>query len=484
MGIVINQSIKNSITTYIGFVFGAINTLFLYVNFLDETHYGLVIFLLSTANILSPLLSFGAQHALLKYHSSYNEKTARDKLTSSLLLLPLLAIGLVFAIFAIFRPEIQAWLSHKNPLIASYFWLLFITAIFMAYFEVFYALARVQYQSVVGNALKEILLRVSVMVLLFLVYLELLTVNQFIYALVIAYFIRTVFMAIYALRISDFSFSFQLPKNYIAILKYTAFIVLTFSVTAIFFDIDKFMIPMYKALKNNAFYSVAIFIAMVIEVPSRAMRQILWPLTAKVLNDNDSKQLTFLYKESAINMLIVGGLLYLLILLNIQDFYHLLPSKYSGGFYIVFMISFSKLYEVSLGNNDAILYNSNAYKVLVFFGVFLVLGMILLNNYFIPKYGIEGAALATLITMFSYSTLKWVFVKVKFGIQPYSWRSFYVFVIIKSLLTIFLLLPLHFPIIINIILRSLVVVLLYISAIFFLKASPTLNGILLKVLRK
>jgi len=484
MGIVINQSIKNSVTTYIGFVFGAINTLFLYVNFLDDTHYGLVIFLLSTANILSPLLSFGAQHALLKYHSSFTNKVSKDKLISSLLLLPLVAIGIVFAVFTVFRPEIQAWLSHKNPLIASYFWLLFSAAIFMAYFEVFYALARVQYQSVVGNALKEILLRVSVMVLLFLVYLELLTVNQFIYALVIAYFIRTVFMAIYALRISDFSFSFQVPKNYLAILKYTAFIVLTFSVTAIFFDIDKFMIPMYKALKNNAFYSVAVFIAMVIEVPSRAMRQILWPLTAKALNDNDSKQLAFLYKESAINMLIIGGLLYLLILLNIQDFYHLLPSKYSGGFYIVFMISFSKLYEVSLGNNDAILYNSNAYKVLVFFGVFLVLGMILLNNYFIPKYGIEGAALATLITMFSYSTLKWVFVKIKFGMQPYSWNSFYVFVIIKSLLTIFLLIPLHFPVIVNIILRSLVVVLLYISAIFFLKASPTLNAILLKVLRK
>jgi O-antigen/teichoic acid export membrane protein len=484
MGIVIKQSFKNIITTYIGFAFGAINTLFLYVYFLEGTYYGLIVFLLSTANILSPLLSFGAQHALLKFYSFYEDKTARNKLITTLLLLPIISIILVSGLLYFFKAPIVSWLTLKNTLIENYIWSLLLIAVFMAYFEVFYALARVQYQTVIGNAIKEIFLRVVVMVLLFLVYFKVLTAAGFIYALTGAYFLRALLMFVYTMRISDFKINVALPPHFAKIIKYALFIVLTFSVTALFFDIDKFMIPIYKALKSNAFYSVAIFIAMVIEVPARAMRQILWPMTAKALNDNNIQELTYLYKESAINLLLVGGLLYLLILLNIQDLYLMLPPKYSGGLWVVFMISFSKLYEVSLGNNDAILYNSNAYTSLVVFGVFLVISMIMLNNYFIPKYGIEGAALATLITMFLYSTIKLIFVKIKFGIQPFTWHTFYVFVVIKTLLLAFLFIPIPFNPIINIVLRSVLVAVLYIAVVFFIKASPTFNALLVKTVLK
>ena len=59
MGIVIKQSIQNTITTFIGFAIGAINTLFLYTNFLTDAYYGLVGFLLSTANVMMPFFMFG-----------------------------------------------------------------------------------------------------------------------------------------------------------------------------------------------------------------------------------------------------------------------------------------------------------------------------------------------------------------------------------------------------------------------------------------
>ncbi len=484
MGIVINQTLKNIATTYAGFVFGAVNTLYLYVHFMEPTYYGLIIFLLSTANLLSPLFSFGAQHALLKYHSSFKEKVQKDKLISTMLWIPLVVLVLFFAIYYLNKTTIIAWLIQKNTLLATSVLQLLLVAVFMAYFEVFYALARVAYQSVFGNFLKEVFVRVVVTGALIALHFHFLNESQFITVLVVAYFVRVLIMAFYALRVTAFKFTWQLPYNSKAILNYMFFIVLAFSVAAIFFDIDKFMIPMYQSLKSNAYYSVAIFIAMVIAVPSRAMRQIIWPLTAKALNENDKKHLLYLYRESAINLLIISGLIYLLILLNIQDLYSLLPAKYSGGLYIVFMIGLSKLYEVSLGNNDAILYNSNAYKSLVFFGVLLVVLMVFLNNYFIPKYGIEGAALATLITMFIYNTLKLLFVKYKFGIQPYTWQTFYVFLVIKTLLFVFLFLPMHLNPIANIIVRSLVVVLLYVGILYLLKVTPTINKALVDFLKK
>ena len=44
MGIIINQSFKNMVTTYFGFGIGAINTLFLFTYFLEKEYYGLVSF--------------------------------------------------------------------------------------------------------------------------------------------------------------------------------------------------------------------------------------------------------------------------------------------------------------------------------------------------------------------------------------------------------------------------------------------------------
>ena len=71
MGIVINQSIKNTIITYLGFAIGAVNVLFLFTNFLSDDYFGLITFILSTANILMPLMAFGVHNTIVKFYSSY-----------------------------------------------------------------------------------------------------------------------------------------------------------------------------------------------------------------------------------------------------------------------------------------------------------------------------------------------------------------------------------------------------------------------------
>ena len=44
------------VITYLGFGLGAVNTLFLYTNFISDTYYGLVAFILSTANVMMPFV--------------------------------------------------------------------------------------------------------------------------------------------------------------------------------------------------------------------------------------------------------------------------------------------------------------------------------------------------------------------------------------------------------------------------------------------
>ena len=56
------------------------------------------------------------------------------------------------------------------------------------------------------------------------------------------------------------------------------FIILSGSVANMLLDIDKTMINQYIKIENIAYYSVAVFMAIVISVPSRAMHQITYCL--------------------------------------------------------------------------------------------------------------------------------------------------------------------------------------------------------------
>ena len=59
MGIVLNQSLKNTIITYIGFGIGGINTIYFYPVFLGATYYALANYILSSANVIMPLFAIG-----------------------------------------------------------------------------------------------------------------------------------------------------------------------------------------------------------------------------------------------------------------------------------------------------------------------------------------------------------------------------------------------------------------------------------------
>ena len=83
------------------------------------------------------------------------------------------------------------------------------------------------------------------------------------------------------------------------------------------------------------------------------------------------------------------------------------------------IISVVKLSDALVGFSNAVLLNSPYYRTVLFLGVFLVIGTILMNMWLIPLYGIKGAGLATLLAFTSYNLLKSGFVYRKYGLQPF-----------------------------------------------------------------
>ncbi|WP_299362423.1 oligosaccharide flippase family protein [Winogradskyella sp.] len=484
MGIVLKQSFKNTISTYIGFGIGAINTLFLYTNFLTDDYYGLVAFVLSAANIMMPFMAFGAHNAIVKFYSSFKTNSGINSFLTLMLFLPLVFIIPTMLIGYMSYEWISTLLSKKNAIAEDYVWHIFVLAVAMAYFEIFYSWSKVQMQTVFGNLMKEIFHRICIMILLFLVYFEWLTVDQFILALVGVYVLKMLIMKLYAYSVRLPRFEFRKIEGLPSILKYAGLMIIAGSVAMLILDIDKFMIGvMLEHIEQVAYYSVAIFIATVIAVPQRAMHQIMLPLTAKYLNDNNIPALKDLYSRSSISLLVISGFIFLLIVLNINQLYRILPDEFTGGLFVVLIVSLAKLFDNSLGNNNAILFNSDYYRMVLLFGVILAVIAIVLNFVFIPIYGIDGSAFATFLAVVIYNTIKLVFVKYKLNMQPFSWASLKLVILLFLLTAAMYFWDFPFHPIINIVLKSILVGFTYFTLTYKFNISEDVSQQIKKYLK-
>ena len=486
MGIVIKQSIKNTIITFIGFGIGAVNVLYMYPVFLGKEYLGLTNYILSAANILYPILSFGIQNTLIKFFNE-NNKTEEDlsRYFTYMLLLPLFVIIPFFCLFFYFYENIALYESNKNIIVYDFVWEIPLIALFMGYFEIFYAWLRAHMKSVFGSFVKEVFVRVLVTISLFAVYFNYITLTEFVHSLVLIYGISLLVIIYYANKTKRIQLNKKLPKKTKEIFVFTIFIILSASVANMLLDIDKYMINQFLKIENIAFYSLAVYLAMVISVPQRAMHQITYPITAKLMSENKWEELDELYKKSSVTLQVIGGLIYIGILVNIKQIYELLPDEgYDNGLFVVFTIGLSKYFDVVLGNNNSIIFNSKYYKMVLLLGVLLVFVVVGLNLIFIPKYGINGAALATLIAIGLYSLAKLLFVVLKMKLFPFTKKTIVALALTIVSFGVFYYWDFSFHPFVNIILKSILVTLFYVGLSYYLKISSDINFVMNSVFKK
>ena len=479
MGIVFKQTSWNIVTITVAILIGGINTLYFYPEFLREQYYGLVVFLLATSNLLQPLMSFGAQHTIIKFFSSFKNIKEKDEFLSSIIFLPLFFILPVCFLVVQFHDLIAEFLSVKNPIIKSYVWVIFLVSFATSYFEVFYAWSRVQFKSIFGNILKEIYPRIAVFILLFLVSIDILTKENFVWWLTGLYYIRLAIMIIYSLFLYTPKFSVKIPNNFKEILSYSIYILLAGSAASFLIDIDKYMIPQKQAISQTAYYAVAVFIATVVEIPGRAMFQIINPLVAKALNEENFIELKNLYSQSSENLLIVCGLFFLLINLNIDSFYMLLNNQeYSNASLVVLIISSAKLIQMSFGCGPAILATSKFYKITLPFSIAMAVSVYFLNDYLIDLYGINGAAISTFIVLLIFTVLKIIYIRYKVKLQPFNFNSIKIFTSILLIYFFNSYINLELSPLIEIIIRSIIILITYVLVIYFFGVSKKMKDLL------
>jgi len=484
MGIVAKQSILNTLITYFGFAFGAINTLFLFTNILSEENYGVVSYLLASSNLLWPLIAFGMQNTLIKFYHTYTDSYIQSRFFSWILLVPMLMLLIVGGLYYVFYDQIMSHYSQTNEVVQSYVWIIIVIGFASAYFELYYAWAKVHLQSVKGNLLKELFHRVLISVLLIAVYYNYLTPTLFIYSLAIIYLVRTLLMKLQAMKIKMPEFNLGRLPNTNSIVTYSLLIIIAATVSVFLLDLDKIMIEDFMPISNVAIYSICIYMASVIEVPTRAILQITNPLTAQLLAKKDIKALSNLNKKTSLTTVVVTVWIGILVLCNVHSIFELVPEQYILYIEIVLLVGFVKLFDASLGITNSILFNSDSYRWILIFGVGVLILAYYLNTLLIPTYGLIGAAFATFVAYTIYNIAKLSFVYAKFRIQPFIFKTLVAFLFGLAIGVLFYywqIAQMH-PLL-SICVKGFCISVAYISCIYFTRLSPEINTAIMKVLK-
>ena len=148
------------------------------------------------------------------------------------------------------------------------------------------------------------------------------------------------------------------------------------------------------------------------------------------------------------------------------------------------MISVSELFKLSLGNNGAILTNSKYYRMFFYFSIAMAISVIFLNRVFIESFGINGAALATVLVVIFFGFVKVFYVNNKLKMNPYSVNTGKIMILITLLFFVFYYVNLPINPFLGIVIKSLLISLIYFFVVIKLRLSEDLNQLYQKYLVK
>ncbi|MDX5427987.1 MAG: oligosaccharide flippase family protein [Bacteroidota bacterium] len=491
MGVVKRQAIKSSIASYLGVGIAYITLLILYPKYLDEEEIGLVRVLTDAGVFFGALAGFALPAVMNRYFPIFRQRGHFGLVKGLAFVWPILGYLLFLAIFLVFKDPILSVFEERSPQILEYYPVGLGIGFFLLFFNSFTSLSRIYRRIVIPNALREVGLRLMTLVLLLFLIDQTIDFDQFITLTPWLYALAALLTIGYTLFLSRkdpvaFNFSAMGSGFWKDLFTYSGTMVLLSMSARLMGTIDSFMISSMLGLGKAGIYGIAFYIGLIIELPKRSVSQISGPFISDAWALNDLDSLKRIYKETALNQFVVGGLIFSCVWVNIDSLFELVPNGeiYSEGKYVVLFIALAKLFDMAMGVNFEIITNSRYYRFNVYSIVILIFFLVFLNYLFIPMFGISGAALASLLSLLIFNLLVAGFLYLRIGALPFSkpWFLHAGMVLVVSIALYMT--DLGFDPIIAIILKSTIIGLIYLISIRYLGISPSLNEVLGKLISR
>lgn len=492
MGVIIRQSIQNSIISYGGIALGFVTTILMFPRILTPDQYGLTRLLVSIALIAAQVSNLGMKSIIIRYFPYFKQmKGSKYNLLFLSFVVPLAGFLGFTVLFFLFKSEMIYYFQDvrdQSDLFSQYYLYLLPLVLFVLFFEVLNNYLRALQDSVTGSFLNEVVVRIMLIVLLGIYFLELISFSQFMIFFVLTYGIQPAYLIFYLYRHGELSFSIPFrtgKRRFARMLSVYGFYSLLGGLSSLLIgNIDIMMLSAMTDLGNTAVYFVAFSVGSVIAVPQRAIVKIAFPILADFIKNRQFDRVESLYKRTSLNLIIAGSLVLVGVWANMHNLMDLLPDEYHGGEWVIIIIGFAKLFNMATGINGGIISNSKHYRF-DFYSKILLVGLTILTNYLmIPPYGIIGAALATAISIFVYNFIKFIYVWVTFGMQPFRWNAVFVLFIAVGCLLLSFQVPQIINLWVDVILRSITITTIFTGFVLFFNLSPDVKNLLQEILRR
>lgn len=485
MNLIMRQTIKGSVYSYLGAILGFINVALLMPNLFSPAEIGLTTILVAISGIYGQLGTLGFMNVTVKLFPHFRDKKEKHN-GFVFLMLTIGSIGFLLCsiFYYIFKDSIIENNIEDSPLYAEYVYLLLPFIFITIFYYLIDVYNRVLFNASFGIFVKEFLLRILNLIGILLFYLNIFDFHEFILFYTCSYGIPVLVICLLLIYKNEFSLkaSFRLltPEFCKEMISVSVFgLIAGFGGVAVF-QIDKILINDYYNLNGTGIYSVMFFFGTMILIPGRSLVRISASVIAEAFKNKDFKQVGIVYKKSVNTLTFVGILAFILIWGNIENILQILKPEYAEGKYVILFVALAHLFQMIAGTSAEIINFGKFYREFSIIMLILILLIIGFNLLLLPYFGITGSAIALAISFLIYLQIRFRFIKKKYGYQPYDKRFVLIltFGIISYLLS--LLIPQFDNYIIDIIIRSTSLCLLFLIPIYLLKLSDDLNNILSK----
>ncbi len=495
MGIIIRQSIKNSVVIYVGVVIGTINVLFLYNKFLTTEQFGLYSTLVSYPLIFSAFSSLSAPNIGIQFFSKFVDDTKKHNgFFTFLIALTTLGFVLFLGIYTLFRSSFVAIYNEHSPLLIQYFWIFAIITFFLTIQVTLETYCRLHLRIVVPSIIREIFQKGMNALLALLFGFQYIGFDQLVYGIILSYILAVIFLLIYIKFLGKLYLQIDLSFLSKPIAKemyhYGLWLLMGGATGTILPHIEKLMLPSFKGgLEQNAIFNIALNIGLVIAIPRNSIASISAPILAESWEQNNLTNIRTIYTKSALNLLIIGTFLFLGVWCNIDSIFEIIPHSevYKNGKLVVFLVGIYSVVDMGTGLNSEILRNSPYFKSDMYFNFLRLILLGIFNYYMIGKYGYNGAACAMLISVVLYNFTKYIFINQKLQTQPFGINTLKVIILGIFTYGITLLLPTleggFIKILLSILLKSLTILIIFGGGILSLNISEDVSNVV-KILSK
>lgn len=484
MGVIRRQSLKHSAVNMAGLLIGAVSTLFIYPHSLTTN--GLMQMLLQVGMVGLPLLTLGGNTTALRFFPRFQDKkTGHHGFLPVLLCMCLLGCLIAGTLAWVFWEPVSQFVikRHKGDpaLLSQYLWM---AAPLACFYSVGVVLSIYSYnfkRIVVPSLLIDFSQKIVQPALLIAVWQQWIPIGAAVWGLVIHAFLVMAGMAAYLRWLGEWhwrpDWGFLTPGLRSEMLRFIGFGVLGGFAQQLASKIDIFMVGSLSTLESAAVYSIAAYIAAAIDVPTKSLYAASASSVAKYLADDNKEEMGSLYKKVSINLLVAGLLLFGAVWLSIDSLYEIIPNGHlvAAGKYVLLFTGLSKIVEMCTGLNNYMVYYSRYYLwSLASLGV-LAVANVGFNIWLIPLIGMNGAAIATLLSVFSYNAVNVGLVWMKFRLFPFTRNTLLALALAISVYVVVQFIPLSGISLLDIAVRSGLYILVFGVLVLRMRISPDLN---------